>query len=133
MLAWVERGLAEPGLTLSGIILDSWGGAIGRIPPRATALPHRDALFSMQYFARWERESARSTVIRNMRWINGFYHAMQPFVSGAYINYIDPALGRNFRAYYGPNLRRLVAVKRKYDPHNFFRFPQSIPTHLRDS
>lgn len=133
MLAWVERAHSEePGLTLSGIILDSHGGAIGRIPPRATALPHRNALYSMQYFARWEREAARSTVIRNLRWIDGFYKAMRPFVSGSYINYIDPALGRNLRPYYGPNLPRLVAVKRKYDPHNFFHFRQSIPTRLRD-
>jgi len=133
MLAWVERALTERGLTLSGVILDSHGGAVGRILPRATALPHRNALYSLQFFARWEREAARSTVIKNLRWIDGFYRAMRPFTSGSYINYIDPALGRNLEAYYGPNLRRLVAVKRKYDPHDFFHFRQSIPTHLRHS
>ena len=37
---------------------------------------------------------------------------MRPFVSGAYINFIDPALGRNPGVYHGPNLRRIVAVKR---------------------
>ena len=63
-------------------------------------------------------------------WLRGFHAAMEPYASGfAYQNYIDPELDGWRDAYYGANWDRLVAVKAKYDPHDFFRFPRSIPTH----
>jgi FAD/FMN-containing dehydrogenase len=56
---------------------------------------------------------------------------MQPFTSDqSYQNFIDGAETDYLRAYYGANLERLVEVKRKYDPGNLFRFPQSIPLSL---
>jgi len=31
-------------------------------------------------------------------------------------------------AYYGSNLDRLVAIKKKFDPASYFNYPFSIPT-----
>ncbi len=114
---------ARQGQGKGAVYMDSYGGAINRVAPGATAFVHRNALFSIQYTAQWNGSSSQSR-----SWIDGLYAQMRRFVSGyAYVNYIDPELENWQHAYYGSNLPRLKAVKRKYDPHDAFRFPQSIP------
>jgi FAD/FMN-containing dehydrogenase len=129
ILHWIEQRNSSSVAGSGVLLLDSYGGAINRVPAAATAFAHRDALFSFQYGSFWPQIASASVVNANLAWISGFYAAMRPFVSGfAYLNYIDPALKTWQKAYYGSNLKRLVAVKKAVDPANVFRFPQSIPT-----
>jgi FAD/FMN-containing dehydrogenase len=125
MVDWIERRNANPSLGSGALLLDSYGGALNRPKPGATAFVHRDELFCIQYGAYFEGGAAQRA---SRSWISGAHKAMRPYVSGqAYQNYIDPSLTTWKRAYYGSNLARLRQVKQTYDPDFFFRFPQAIP------
>jgi FAD/FMN-containing dehydrogenase len=124
LLAGMEATQASTSLGGAALIFDASGGAINRVHPNDTAFVHRNALFSIQYYSGWVGAGAG-----DLHWNRSLYAAMRPYVSGfAYQNYIDSDLKTWQHAYYGSNLRRLTRVKRKHDPHNFFRFAQSIPT-----
>jgi hypothetical protein len=114
------RRIVEQRQGASGaILLDAYGGAVNRVAPNATAFVHRRSLYSCQFFASGGADA--------QAWAHATERALRPFTSPyAYLNYIDPQLPNWQRAYYGANLARLVQVKRKYDPDNLFRFPQSI-------
>jgi FAD/FMN-containing dehydrogenase len=115
------RSVVEARGSSSGaLLIDAYGGAVNRVATGATAFAHRNQLASIQYFAAGDYASARS-------WVDGARAGLAPAVSGrAYVNYIDPHLQNWQQAYYGPNLQRLRAVKKRYDPHNLFHFAQSI-------
>jgi FAD/FMN-containing dehydrogenase len=103
---------------------DSYGGAINRVATEATAFPHRQQRFNIQYQAYWKLDAEQAA---HLQWIKETKAAMQPFVSGsAYVNYCDRDLKNWQVAYYGRNWQRLVTIKRKYDPENLFSFEQSV-------
>jgi FAD/FMN-containing dehydrogenase len=108
-----------------GVMFDGFGGAAGRPKPDETAFPHRGALFSAQFLTSWPQATDEA---RNVAWIRDFHAAVRKDSSGGcYVNYIDPDLKDWQRAYYGPNLERLLRIKKAYDPEGLFRFPQGLP------
>ena len=128
LVAAVEARHADPSLRRGGAVLFALGGAVNRVGPGGTAFVHRRALFSVELLALWDGKPGQA---RNLDWLAQARTAMRPHLSGeAAQNYADPALENARRAYYGANLPRLVALKRRVDPSNVFRHGQSIPTHL---
>lgn len=106
------------------VSFDAYGGAISRIPAGATAFPHRNALFGLQYQSYWYEDANADD---NIKWIEQFRTSMLPYTRGAYRNYCDSMIIDWPAAYFGKNLEKLKEVKRRYDPENLFYFEQSIP------
>lgn len=100
------------------------GSAVSRVSATATAYPHRKAETIYELSARWRNNKEQQ---RNIEWVKGFRKALRPFVFGDYVNFPDLQIKNWPKAYYGVNFARLKRVKKKYDPHNVFRFAQSIP------
>jgi FAD/FMN-containing dehydrogenase len=134
LAAFAEQLRSRPATTATssaGAKLFSWGGAIGKVPPSATAFVHREDLALFSVSANWAVDEHPDAVRRLIDWVNEFWHVMGPHTSNrSYQNFIDPGLADWRRGYYGDNLERLVAVKRAVDPDNTFPYAQSIPTRL---
>jgi len=99
------------------------GSAVSRVSPTATAYPHRKAETIYELSARWRKNREQQ---RNIQWVEKFRKALSPYVKGDYVNFPDLQIKNWPKAYYGVNFARLKKVKRKYDPHNVFRFAQSM-------
>lgn len=127
LLSFVDRWPGSGSGDGGGFGLFSWGGAINRVPPDATAFVHRDTLFLLSMDTAWADDDPSELVDANLRWLDDLYEAMAPYASSSsYQNFSDPSLEDWPRAYYGANYPRLAEIKRRYDPDNFFRFEQSI-------
>ncbi|XXX82805.1 FAD-binding oxidoreductase [Sorangium sp. So ce134] len=123
-IATLAAGLSRAPSARCLVQLDSYGGAVGRAAPDATAFPHRRALWSLQYQAYWTAAAEEAECVA---WVERLRRAMLPHVRGAYVNYIDAEVEDWLTAYYGPNVARLAAIKARWDPRDVFRFPRSIP------
>jgi FAD/FMN-containing dehydrogenase len=100
-------------------------GAYGRVAPDATAYAHRDLPFDLVMLSSWTDPADTD---RNIAWTRELYEAVKPFTpSGVYVNDLDGDEGHGrVRDAYGANYDRLVTLKTRYDPTNFFRMNNNI-------
>jgi FAD/FMN-containing dehydrogenase len=109
-----------PGAEIS---LWALGGALGRVSNDAMAFTGRDVPFNISAELTWTdpaHDEAR------MAWGRAAIAAVKPFMStGAYVNEVVEA-GTTAQIYGQAKYDRLVELKRKYDPDNFFRLNQNI-------
>ncbi|MEJ7797465.1 MAG: FAD-dependent oxidoreductase [Solirubrobacteraceae bacterium] len=110
-----------------GVQLDALGAQINRPRPGATAFVHRGHRFHCAYLSFWGSADAPDRAAACAQWVRETHAALRPSASGAaYQNYIDPELAGSQQAYYGSNLQRLTAIKRRYDPSGRFDFAQGV-------
>jgi len=97
-------------------------GEVCRVPAAATAFNLRQTGFSFRLVAIEAGPPEKSTV-----WIRSLHRALDRFSGGRmYLNYITDQGEPGVRASFAGNYERLAALKRRYDPTNFFRLNPNI-------
>ncbi|KAL3839299.1 hypothetical protein ACJIZ3_023890 [Penstemon smallii] len=128
------------------VIFNPYGGRMSEISESEIPFPHRKGVIcKIQYLTSWNSTDEPDAEAKHLDWIRRLYDYMGPYVSNfpreAYVNYRDLDLGMNEKGtssftqatlwgtkyFKNDNFNRLVRVKTKVDPHNFFRHEQSIP------
>jgi FAD/FMN-containing dehydrogenase len=100
-------------------------GAASRVAKSDTAWNYRDAKWA-EVIVGVDPDPANNEKI--ISWTKNYYDALHPYsAGGAYVNFLmGDEGGERVKNSYGDNYERLVSIKKKYDPDNFFRVNQNI-------
>ena len=123
----------------------SYGGAINRTAPDATASAHRDAILDLACTTGWLDPGDEA---KNLAWVRAFYRDLfadsggvpvpGDAYAGAFINHpdvdlADPALNTSgvpwHTVYFRDGYPRLQRIKARWDPRDVFRHALSIRAH----
>jgi FAD/FMN-containing dehydrogenase len=120
----VERFAAVPS-PMTAILLEHFHGAVTRVGPTDTAVPHRHEGWNLVLPSVWTDPGETEA---NVAWTRDTFAALQPhFATGRWLNYLgDDQADNAIRDAYGPNYERLREVKRRYDPDNVFHLNHNI-------
>ena len=119
----IEQATRQPS-PFSFILFFHIKGVAARIDPAKTAFGLREDQWDFDIVSQWTDPADAQT---NIDWTRNFWSRVEPYTKGVYVNHLggeDEAT--RVRAAYGPNYDRLVALKTKYDPANFFRLNNNI-------
>jgi FAD/FMN-containing dehydrogenase len=109
---------------LSAVAIEYYGGAAGRVPNEATAFPHRHLPWDILFIAQWI-DPAQTNLHRD--WARSGEEMLRPYSQNAHLlSALDVEADDVIKTAFGPNLARLAAIKKKYDPTNFFRVNHNI-------
>jgi FAD/FMN-containing dehydrogenase len=100
------------------------GGAMARVPVAETAFAHRKAPIMVAVIDHYEDASLDGS---ELAWTEALHAALAPESSGVYSNFLQSEGEDRVReAYPVGTYDRLAAIKRRYDPANFFHMNQNI-------
>jgi len=120
----LEHAHAMPLTPGSFIYMQQLHGAASRISASDTAFPHRYDHYNCGPMAGWESPAETE---KNIRWARQCWEAMQPFYERrAYVNDLGEEGEERVKEAFGENYDRLLALKKRYDPTNFFHMNQNI-------
>ncbi|WBQ08033.1 FAD-binding oxidoreductase [Kribbella sp. CA-293567] len=105
-------------------ILDPLGGQSAKIPSGGSSWGHRSAVGVVQWYTGLAAHPTSAQLKAAQTFISNGHKAVRPSTAGGYVNYVET--GRSVSTYYGANYARLQAVRKKYDPTNFFHNAYTI-------
>jgi FAD/FMN-containing dehydrogenase len=106
------------------VFLEHVHGAVTRVGDAESSFAHRTRGYSLVVLTLWTEPADAE---RASAFVRSVFDAMAPFLrSGVYSNYLGDEGDARVRAAYGPAYDRLVGLKRRYDPTNFFRLNQNV-------
>jgi FAD/FMN-containing dehydrogenase len=109
---------------LCALVIEDFHGAATRIEETATAYPHREPGHNLLLISQWTDPSDTDACIA---WARSTFEALGPHMADrSYTNYLPADDHDQVRRAYGVNYQRLVELKRRYDPDNFFHLNQNI-------
>jgi FAD binding domain/Berberine and berberine like len=101
------------------------GGAVARVAEAETAFNGRGAGHTFNITG---MTATAEGFDAERDWVRDFSSALKPHQTSVYVNFLMDEGAQRVREAYGPEkYDRLTALKRKYDPDNFFRLNQNIP------
>jgi FAD/FMN-containing dehydrogenase len=109
----------------SAVILFPVDGAVQRLSEDHSAVGNRNARVVLNITGSWERPEDDAA---NVEWARAAWRDMRSFsTGGTYINFQTADEGDDrVRNAYGANYDRLIDIKTKWDPANFFRMNKNI-------
>jgi FAD/FMN-containing dehydrogenase len=102
------------------------GGAISRVGPDESVFGGRNA--GVTYNIGCSTENAEG-FDEERQWVRDFWSALEGFQTSTYVNFMsdgEESEARIRSAYGADKYERLKALKRQWDPDNFFRYNQNI-------
>ena len=115
---------AQPPSPFTTIIIQPLGGAVHRVPDDASAMGWRGAKWALHILGMWESPAENDGQIA---WVRNVADTLKPYAQkGTYLNYLMDEGAQRVEESFGAQYERMVALKNKYDPTNFFRMNQNI-------
>ena len=109
---------------ITSVALWQMGGAVARVGEDATAFNGRNAGFTFNINGNSLTEDGFAA---ERDWARRYWQALAPHHTSVYVNFLmEEGEERIKQAYGAEKYARLKALKRKYDPTNFFRLNQNI-------
>jgi hypothetical protein len=100
------------------------GGAAAQVPADQTAFGDRSAPFVMNLLGQWSDPAADDV---HIAWTRRLFNKLRPAMKpGVYVNFMSGDEQDRVAEAYRERWDRMVEVKTKYDPRNFFRFNQNV-------